>query len=119
MLYTEIGPERLRSLVSTFYNEVFSNDILKPLFANSDRGEVEIKQFQFLTQFLGGPALYTEQHGQPKMRMRHFPHAITQTAKNEWLKCMHKAVYSLDLEKDLQNKLFSVFPKLAEHMVNS
>jgi truncated hemoglobin YjbI len=31
-LYTEIGPERLRLLVTQFYNEVFSNEILAPFF---------------------------------------------------------------------------------------
>jgi hemoglobin len=118
-LYTQIGPERLRLLVTGFYNEVFSNELLRPLFAKSDRKLVEEKQFQFLTQFLGGPSLYSDTYGHPKMRMRHMPHKITVEAKNEWLSCMHRAINTLDLDEKIKNQLFEVFPKLAAHMVNS
>lgn len=117
-LYTEIGPERLRFLVNQFYEEVFANEILKPLFSKSKRLDIENKQFQFLSQFLGGPNLYSDQYGHPKMRMRHLPHAINEKAKEEWLKCMQVAIERLDLEVELKKRLFAVFPKLAQHMVN-
>ncbi|MCY9072878.1 thiol management oxidoreductase, partial [Bacillus inaquosorum] len=35
------------------------------------------KQKQFLTQYLGGPPLYTEEHGHPMLRARHLPFPIT------------------------------------------
>lgn len=73
----------------------------------------------FLTQFLGGPNLYSQEFGHPKMRMRHLPHEITQEAKEEWLKCMKMAINDLDISEGLKVELFAVFPKLAEHMVNS
>jgi|TARA_R110000737_G_scaffold345097_1_gene373179 hemoglobin len=118
-LYTEIGPERLRLLVNRFYSEVFSNDILTPLFSKSERTVIETKQFQFLSQFLGGPSLYSDQYGHPKMRMRHMPHKITEDAKNEWLICIERAIDSLEMEDALKVKLYQVFPKIAAHMVNS
>lgn len=118
-LYTEIGPEKLRSLVNHFYDEVYSNDILIPLFSKSERNLIETKQILFLTQFLGGPSLYSDQYGHPKMRMRHMPHKISIEAKNEWLKCMKSAIHSLDIEENLKHRLYDVFPKLAAHMVNS
>ena len=118
MLYTEIGPERLRLLVNQFYNEVFSKEILAPLFSKSSRNDIENKQYLFLSQFLGGPNLYTQQFGHPKMRMRHLPHEITVEAKNEWLNCMKKAISQMDFDEDLKLRLYEVFPMVAQHMVN-
>jgi hemoglobin len=117
-LYSEIGLTRLRELVNRFYDEVFSNDKIGFLFANSSRETIEEKQFLFLSQFLGGPNLYSEQYGNPKMRMRHLPHAITEEAKNEWLNCMNRSIQALDMEEELKIRLYQVFPNLAAHMVN-
>lgn len=117
-IYTEIGPERLRLLVSYFYKEVFSDQIIGPLFKNSNQQVIEEKQFMFLSQFFGGPNLYTESFGHPKMRMRHLAHPITQEAKNAWLHCMKKAIHLQDFDEILKTKLYQSFLKIAEHMVN-
>ena len=45
-----------------------------------------------MTQFLGGPPLYTEEHGHPMLRARHMPFEITQTRAKEWLQCMEEAM---------------------------
>ena len=73
----------------------------------------------FLTQFLGGPDLYSQHYGHPRMRMRHLPHKITDEAREEWLKCMKEAITSLSIDEDLKARLFNVFPQVAQHMVNS
>jgi hemoglobin len=117
--YEKIGEERLNILVEEFYNRVFKNEIISHLFANSDPDDIKRKQKLFLTQFFGGPAVYTEQVGVPKMRQRHFPHKINEEAKNEWLKCMKEAIQALDWDDRSKYVLYSMFPKLAGHMVNS
>lgn len=117
-LYELLGEEKLRQLVSEFYLRVFTSEKIAPLFQN-DRKIIEEKQFLFLSQFLGGPQRYSEVHGHPRMRMRHMPHKITQEAKEEWLRCMHEAIQTLDVPEPVKVELFNVFPKLAEHMVNS
>ena len=116
-LYDKIGDEKLRLLVETFYSLVQQNEILSPLF-KGDFITIKDKQYCFLTQFLGGPMRYTEKYGVPKMRMRHLPHAIDQRAKEEWLKCMRKAIDSIELEEHLGNALYNCFPAVAAHMVN-
>ena len=70
-LYQRIGEKGLESLLNRFYDCVFSNDILLPLFNNTDRVIIQRKQLMFLSQFLGGPMLYTETYGAPQMRQRH------------------------------------------------
>lgn len=117
-LFEKIGEGSIEQLVNGFYEYVFASPKIAPLF-KTDREEVKRKQKMFLTQFLGGPNLYSKEFGHPKMRMRHLPHQITEEAKEEWLRCMKMAIEDLNIDDRLKTELFAVFPKLAEHMVNS
>ena len=117
-LYKELGARKIKHLVDSFYEFVYQDPILIPLF-NNDIEEIKDKQYCFLTQFFGGPQLYIEKYGPPRMRMRHAPHKINQKAMESWLICMQKAIDTLDLPKDLAQRLYNSFPKLAQHMVNS
>lgn len=116
-LYTKIGPENLRAIVDRFYDLVFNNDKIGHLF-QTDHSIIRDKQYQFLTQFLGGPQIYTASYGHPKMRMRHMPHKITVAAKDEWLRCMEEAISAVIKDKELAAALYNCFPPVAAHMVN-
>ena len=117
-LYSKLGPDMIRLLVDRFYESVFASPIIGDLF-QTDKQVIKAKQYMFLTQFLGGPTLYSQQYGHPKMRMRHLTHAITDEAKDEWLRCMKGAIDSLPIDLDTKSSLFKVFPQIAQHMVNS
>jgi len=116
--YAVLGPDGIRALVERFYEAVFSNPIISPLFRNP-KAEIVAKQYAFLTQFLGGPALYNEQYGVPKMRFRHLPHAIDDKAMVEWLRCMQLSIDQLDLSAGEKERLLAVFIPLAKHMRNA
>jgi len=117
-IYEGLGEEKLDQLVERFYGFVLENPVISPLFT-TDIVLVKQKQKAFLTQFLGGPPLYNQTYGHPRMRMRHLPHRITETAATEWLKCMHTAIQTLDIDEDFKVTLFNCFPRLAAHMVNA
>lgn len=118
-LYTRIGgDETLRQLVADFYDQVFENEVIGSLF-KTDKEEIKEKQRLFLTQFLGGPDLYSQVHGHPRMRARHMPHIITEEAAVAWLKCMAAAVNGLAISDVLKDELFSRFPRTAFFMVNT
>ncbi len=117
-LYDKIGQEQLTHLVDYFYELVFQSDKISHLF-KTDKAEIKRKQKLFLTQFLGGPQLYTNEIGHPKMRMRHLPHVIDEEAKEEWLRCMRMAIVRLEIDESLKSALYNCFPQLAQHMVNS
>jgi hemoglobin len=118
-LYDRIGGEEtLRQLTDRFYDLVFTNEIIAHLF-KSDKDEIKEKQRLFLTQFLGGPSLYSEVFGHPRLRARHIPHPITEEDAIAWLTCMDKAISSLTLSDELKKELFSRFPQSALFMVNS
>ncbi|MBU5264375.1 globin domain-containing protein [Bacillus atrophaeus] len=115
--YEAIGEELLSLLVDTFYERVASHPLLKPIFP-SDLTETARKQKQFLTQYLGGPPLYTEEHGHPMLRARHLPFPITHERADAWLSCMSDAMDHVGLEGDIREFLFGRLELTARHMVN-
>ena len=115
--YELLGKEQLKKLVEEFYSRVEQDERINHLF-KTDFEIIKEKQLFFLTQFLGGPQLYAQKFGHPRMRIRHMPHAITRAAADAWLENMKAAVFSLDIDEELKRKLFSVFPRLASHMIN-
>jgi hemoglobin len=112
-LYERIGgDEALTLLTDKFYDLVFEHELISRLFKSD-------KQRLFLTQFLGGPQLYSDVHGHPMMRARHMPHTITEDDAVAWLQCMSQAVGELPISKELKDELFDRFPRTAFFMVNS
>ena len=117
-LYERIGGDTaVRQLTDRFYDLVFEHELIARLF-KSDKEVIREKQRLFLTQFLGGPQIYSEIHGHPMMRARHMPHPITEDDAVAWLQCMAQAVGSLNIDKDLKDELFNRFPRTAFFMVN-
>lgn len=114
------GETRLRELVDRFYDymdELPETRLIRDLHAKSLRGSRE-KLFLFLSGWLGGPDLYVEKYGHPRLRRRHLPFSIGKTEKEQWLLCMRKAMDDMDLEGELRQFLDQSFERTAEHMRN-
>jgi hemoglobin len=116
--FEAIGEETLHRLVETFYGLVAQHPDLAPIFPN-DFTEITRKQKQFLTQYLGGPPLYTEEHGHPMMRARHLPFPVTPTRSKAWLSCMSQAMDEVGLSGSLRNEFYSRLYLTAQHMINT
>lgn len=119
-LYTEIGgQETIDKLVNAFYPRVYADKDLSPLFVG-DMEEIKRKQRMFLSQFLGGPPLYSEEFGPPAMRHRHFPFEITPKRAGCWLRCMREAFQEIGLDKNPAGLAFyDRLTQVAGIMVNS
>ncbi|MFP7254607.1 globin [Terribacillus goriensis] len=118
-LYDGIGGQAiLEQLVDAFYRRVAEHPDLKPIFPD-DLTETRRKQKQFLTQFFGGPPLYTEEHGHPKLRYRHLPFEITPTRKDAWLSCMAAALVESDIEEPYKSIIYERLALTAHHMMNT
>jgi hemoglobin len=116
--FEEIGGEKtVQALVHHFYDYVASHPELKPIFPD-DLQETKRKQVQFLTQFLGGEALYSMEHGHPMLRARHMPFEITPKRAKAWLACMDAAMNDIDLQEPWRSAIFQRLTRTAEHMIN-
>lgn len=111
------GSEQLSALVDRFYSYVGKHPDLAHLFPE-DLTETARKQKQFLTQFLGGPALYTEEHGHPMLRARHMPFVITPVQAEAWLACMKKAMNDVGITGPIYDYILERLTMTAHHMVN-
>lgn len=112
------GAETVRRMVEAFYPKVQQNELLGPLFPQ-DIDPVMDKQYQFLTQFLGGPSLYSDAYGHPMMRARHLPFPITPERAEAWLGCMRSALVEIGMPAELRDLLIDRLSGPAHHFVNT
>ncbi|MGH8952067.1 MAG: group II truncated hemoglobin [Acidimicrobiia bacterium] len=94
--YEEIGgDEGVRSLVETFYDIVEEESPNLRAMLPKNTSTSRQKLYEFLSGWLGGPQLYTERRGHPRLRLRHMPFDIGSPEAEEWMRCMMKAVGSI------------------------
>jgi len=117
--YTEIGGEdAVRKLAEAFYDVIEEEsptlrDMLPANTANTRK-----KFLMYLTGWLGGPPLYEEKYGHPRLRMRHTPFPIGADEADEWMRCMRKGMDRAGLEDPIRSFLEERFEPLAQHMRN-
>lgn len=72
----------------------------------------------FLSGWSGGPQLYTEKFGHPRLRMRHMPFAIGSVERDQWLWCMNKALDEGGYDPRVVEFLKTRFAEVADFMRN-
>ena len=119
--YEQIGGEKaLKRLVSRFYTLM---DTLPEAYEirkihQNDLSSAENKLFMFLSGWLGGPQLYVEKYGHPRLRRRHLPFKITQRESDQWMLCMTTAINEQINDEKLQKLLIMQLTNTANHMIN-
>jgi len=119
--YKQLGGDAaVRKLVDRFYDLMDENADAATIrkMHPDDLTESRNKLYEFLSGFLGGPPLYHQNRGHPKLRMRHLPFQIDEQARDAWLKCMNQSLSELTDDKLLLMQLKSSFYKTAHHMIN-
>lgn len=117
-LYEQVGGAKtIRRLVEAFYPKVQEHPLLAPLFP-TDLKPVMERQYLFLTQYLGGPPIYSEKRGHPMLRARHLPFPITQERAEAWLGCMSEAMDEVGITGLVREQIWSRLVLTAHHMVN-
>jgi len=119
--YERIGGEEVvRKLVDRFYDLMDQQQNfhgIRELHAKSLKASRE-KLFMFLSGWLGGPQLYVEKFGHPRLRQRHLPFAIGESERDQWMNCMIQAMQDIGLEEGLREELKRAFWKTADFMRN-
>ncbi len=119
--YDLIGGEPVvRALVDRFYDLMDLEPDYAALRAahGSDLSGARDKLFMFLSGWLGGPPLYTEQYGHPRLRMRHMPFSIGVLERDQWVACMDQAMGDLGIEPQMRARLRASFMQTADWMRN-
>jgi hemoglobin len=119
--YRRIGGEaKIRELVQRFYqlmDELPEAHRIRKMHHISLKNS-EDKLFMFLTGWMGGPQLYVEKFGHPRLRQRHLPFAIGDDERDQWMMCMQQALDEVVEDEALRKELMDAFRKVADFMRN-
>ena len=85
------GDPAVRALVDAFYDVIEAESpVLRGMLPAKTTGSRQ-KLYEYLSGWLGGPPLYTDKRGHPRLRMRHLPFPIGPAEADEWMRCFRAA----------------------------
>jgi len=120
-LYDAIGGDTgVRALVDRFYDLMDSD----PNYAGLRKmhppslADARDKLYWYFSGWMGGPDLFVERFGHPRMRARHIGFSIGISERDQWLSCMKTALQDSVLEDPVKEKLLQAFAQIAEAIRN-
>ena len=106
-------------IVDAFYAEVADDPVLAPLYPeHPDFSGARHRLTLFLAQYWGGPPVYSEERGHPRLRMRHAPFEIDDRARDAWLLQMRGAIAQMEPPEAVERALLEYVGFAAESMRN-
>ncbi|MFN3698175.1 MAG: group II truncated hemoglobin [Pseudobdellovibrio sp.] len=120
-LFNQIGGEPIiRNLVKRFYFYMDTLPEVSDIRAQHDKDlESAIEKLSlFLIGWSGGPQVYIEKYGHPRLRARHLPFKIGIKERDQWLYCMFKALDDSSIPQPHLEELKKSFAHIANFMRN-
>jgi len=114
------GEKNLRLLVQRFYhhmNELTETETIRAMH-QTDLKSAEDKLFMFLSGWMGGPSLFIEKFGHPRLRQRHITFSIGESERDQWMLCMYHALQETCEDKALRDDLYKALYGVADFMRN-
>lgn len=115
--YDDIGgADAVRDLVERFYDLMDRLPEAREIRAmhKGDLGEMREKLFEFLSGWLGGPPLFFERRGPSCIRSAHAIFPIDESARDQWLLCMSRALDEIQVEAPVRELLDQAFWRMAD-----
>ena len=120
-MYDRVGGQPFfETLTVDFYRALAEDPVLSVLYPD-DQAELEAARQHlewFLIQYWGGPQVYGDHRGAPRLRMRHAPFPIGEAEREAWLLHMTDAVRSAHLAPLDEAQMLGYFDTAARHLVN-
>jgi hemoglobin len=113
-----LGEVGLRNLVSEFYRRIREDDLIGPMYPPDDWEGSEKRLADFICFRIAGNPIYTETRGHPRLRMRHMPFKIDETARDRWLILMGGSMDALGIGGEEREALDAFFFQVADFMRN-
>ena len=117
------GADRVRALVESFYDAMSERE---PELAHLHECDADGRVARgprdrfalFLIGWLGGPQDYIEQHGHPRLRMRHGRVPVGVSMRDAWLRSMTVALDAQGITGDVRTFLDARFAEVADFLRN-
>ncbi len=112
-----VGADEIRRLLHRHYANLAASPI-RGMFPE-DLDLSADKSADFFIQAMGGPPLYVQKYGPPRMRARHMPFPINETARQIWLGCFRQALDDLPFPVEHRAAFEEFLDSFSAWMVNS
>jgi hemoglobin len=118
------GTEPVLALAERFYDIMSDREpALAKLHEHTPDGRVargpRDRFALFLVGWLGGPDDYVQQHGHPRLRMRHARVPVDIAMRDAWLRCMSAAMDERGITGEIRAFLDARFSEVADFMRNT
>ena len=115
------GDEPLKTFVEHLYRHMDSLDETKPIRAMHAMSleEASVRLFRFLSGMLGGPPLFLQHYGEPRLRRRHMHLRIGDSERDQWMLCATRAAGDMDWPQAEEQELLQRLREMADHLRNT
>lgn len=120
-IYTRLGGEpALRSYVKSLYDFMDESTEVEHIrkMHPADLSHARDRLFMFLSGMLGGPPLYMQAFGHPRLRRRHMHFEIGEVERDQWLACAQHAAEQLAVAAQTRDDLMRELTAMADHLRN-
>ncbi|WP_407115530.1 group II truncated hemoglobin [Bradyrhizobium sp. LMG 9283] len=114
------GSATIDRLVDRFYDRMDTlpeTKVIRTMHA-ADLGLIRDVLKRYLTEWTGGPRLYSVEKGHPRLRQRHFGFAIGDAERDAWMLCMRGALEETVTDSTARQALDKALSGLADWMRN-
>jgi hemoglobin len=114
------GSDAIDRLVEAFYHRMDVLPQAQRIRAMHDRDLGATKQAlkDYLSEWTGGPKLYTPQKGHPRLRQRHLRIPIDIAERDAWMLCMRGALEETIVDAAARREIDEALAKLADWLRN-
>ncbi|MGQ0682631.1 group II truncated hemoglobin [Bradyrhizobium sp.] len=107
-------------LVEAFYRRMDELPEAKAIriMHGDDLGPIKSVLKRYLSEWTGGPKLYSPENGHPRLRQRHMGFSIGNAERDTWLLCMRGALDETVADAAARQDIDAALTKLADWMRN-
>ena len=118
-IFHAIGEEKIREIVAYHHDLLRKTKAGKLFPANEEAFKMNVDTTaDFFVQALGGGDVFTSQHGEPRLRMRHFKIPIDESDREIWLAMYKKTLKELGFPREHLEEFWNWIEPLSIRMIN-
>jgi len=114
------GAEGVARIVDRFYFHMCTEVDAAAIRALHPQDLTSVREVltRYLTEWLGGPPVYSTERGHPRLRRRHLPFRIGEAERDAWMLCMRSALSEVIADSKLRTELETAFFNVADFLRN-
>lgn len=118
-IFAAMGPERIVEMVIHHHN-LLRKSVVGEMFPADDAAfeAATLKTADFFIEATGGPSAFTDAHGHPALRERHFRFVIDEKARDIWLMMYKKTLKEVGFPKEHLEEFWNWIEPLSIRMIN-